>query len=106
MLNELKYDMKGITLIGEYVGIKYLLKYPFEGLIFNSVVSHNDSNISMNNNNAFNLFAKYNLMTAPIEKIGDNIKSLDDFLNIINKVYENISEGKMSYEEEGSVNIN
>lgn len=104
-LHIFKQEIINLTLIGDFVGFNFLIKYPKNTIIFHSIVENNSINTRKNIYESFLLFKKYNLYTTHIEMAAKNLKSGENFYK---KIGDFIKGSKMSFvqnQEQGSVNI-
>jgi hypothetical protein len=102
-LQEFKNEIKNHTLIGEYVGLNFLIKYPRSGIFFHSVINHYSAEHSKTAFEAYSIFKKYNLYFSPMEKVGRRVSNFEDFSLIMTNLSNTIAKNFISSQEEGAV---
>lgn len=106
-LQDFVVDMRGLTLIGDYVGFNFLIKYPKNTIIFHSMVENdiNTHNPTKNILETYYLFKKYDLYTTHVEMPAKNIKSGENYYKKLDHLINKVKSGFVSHQEEGSVII-
>lgn len=106
ILQQFKKDLKGFTLIGEFLGDdKYtsrLLKYFKQQLRFITLIDLSSKDICVLPNIAFDFFKKYDLLSIQIEIITQT-SSLDTLNYELAKIHNNISSSSIIQQGEGCV---
>ena len=102
---ELKQDLSGNTLIGEYIGSQehqHLVKYSRVTIIFYAVVENMSTQDCWPCDKAWKLFDKWGLDKVAIATLGvyDDYDSLCDNLC---RVFKDVAKSEIAQEEEGNV---
>ncbi|CAG9316924.1 unnamed protein product [Blepharisma stoltei] len=104
-LEELKQDLTGFTIAGEYVGDlnhQHLVRYQKIDIMFYAYINNESSRPCLPPLRASALFAKYRLKSVKMEHVG-NFASLAVFYSALENLYKSISSQSLESEEEGSV---
>lgn len=105
VLEELKKDLDGKTLVGEYVGnpdFLHLIFYPKVRILFYTVVDNNSDCTCMLPEESFNLFKKYNLECVTFTSLG-LFSVYEDMMDTLRETYCSVARESISEGEEGSV---
>lgn len=102
-LEEFINDSKGLTLVGEYVGLRNLIKHRKNCIIFSSIVNNTSYDICYTTFQSNTFLMKYDLFSAPAEKVASKLKNYADVLTHVNDLYLRISSDYAAYKEEGAV---
>jgi len=103
LLISFKQEIEGLTLHGQFVDTFQFIKYQNNSIFFNGITTNNNSQIVFDIPKSFELFVKYNLNIASIEKIADNLNSFNDISSVLLKFYDIIQSSSMMIHEEGCV---
>jgi len=104
-LKELKQDLSGKTLVGEYVGnpeLQHMIEYSRQTIIFYAVVDNNCSKICLPPEESLALFKKYGLDSVSFQSCG----VFNDFAKLCEcllQTHELVAKSKISEFEEGGV---
>ena len=100
----LKDDMKDITLVGEYCDPEHahLVHYKNADIKFYAIVDHNSLNLCILPDLAFMFFQKHNLTTVKIKDLGE-FENFNDFQQRIKILYGDVIQSPIEEEGEGNV---
>lgn len=104
-LKQLKSDLDGNTLIGEYIGSnehQHLVKYSRVTIIFYAVVSNNSEEDCWPCDQAWNLFAKYGLDKVHAISLG-KFSNYDLMADCLCKTFQDVAKSEIAKDEEGNV---
>ena len=104
-IEELKKDLDGKNLIGEYVGDpnhKHLVIYPKIRILFYTIVDNNSPNTWLLPEESYSFFKKYQLDSVTFESLG-LFETYADIIDTLRLTYSKISSESIATGEEGSV---
>ena len=104
-VNDLKKDLTGNTLIGEYVGSQehqHLVKYSRVTIIFYAVVENASSEDCWPCDKAWKLFDKWGLDKVAIATLG-TYDDYDEMCDNLCRVFKDVAKSEIAQEEEGNV---
>lgn len=104
-LDQLKNDLKGFTLVGEYFGdytIQHTVRYNREGLVFYAQVPNDQNVLCYPPENTINLLKKHGLPFSKYE-ICRNLKSTSDVLEALCDLANHIEQATLQESEEGAI---
>jgi hypothetical protein len=105
VLEEFKGVMDGHTFVGEYCGnqdYQHLVKYEKIAVNFVAIVDNGSNITCISPKKAFGIFDKYGLNKVGYKHMGE-FSSWKEFNDELGKIYLNVAETEIDYEEEGSV---
>ena len=105
VVKDLKQDLCGNTLIGEYVGSQehqHLVKYSRVTIIFYAVVSNMSADDCWPCDQAWKLFSKYGLDKVHALSLG-LFDDYDTMCNTLCTVFKDVSKSEIAKDEEGNV---
>lgn len=103
--NELKKDLEGKTLVGEYIGSQehqHLVKYSRVTIIFYAVVDNLSEESCWPCNKAWNLFQKYGLDVVHIKSLG-TFNDYEVLCDQLEKTFKDVAKSSIAQDEEGNV---
>ena len=104
-IDELKSDLDGNTLIGEYIGSQehqHLVKYSRVTCIFYAVVANNSFEDCWPCEKAWKLFDKWGLDKVAIKTLG-SFDDYDQMCDSLCRVFKDVAKSEIAQEEEGNV---
>lgn len=104
-IQNLKADMKDITLVGEYCGNPdhvHLIPYKNTEIKFFAIVDHNSLNPCILPDLAYLFFKKHNLPTVAMKDLGE-FEKFNDFQERVKTLYGSVSQSPIEEEAEGVV---
>eukprot|EP00361_Fabrea_salina_P001476 CAMPEP_0202430446 /NCGR_PEP_ID=MMETSP1345-20130828/3886_1 /ASSEMBLY_ACC=CAM_ASM_000843 /TAXON_ID=342563 /ORGANISM="Fabrea Fabrea salina" /LENGTH=1162 /DNA_ID=CAMNT_0049041933 /DNA_START=84 /DNA_END=3572 /DNA_ORIENTATION=+ len=104
-VSELKREIEGFTLTGEYVGnpkFQHLVTYNEIQILFYAMVQNDSSESTVPPLKAFTLFKKYGLDHVPIVKLG-SFQSISEMYSALEGTFRTTSSEELDVGEEGSV---
>ena len=104
-VSELKRDIQGFTLVGDYVGnpkFQHFVKYTQIQIIFFGMVQNDSAESAVPPIKAFTLFKKYGLGYVPIAKLG-SFQSISEMYSALEATFRTTSSEELDVGEEGSV---
>lgn len=106
MADELKTKCATVTLIGYYVGgFGDIINYCMKGIVFASIVynSKHTTKYSRTPKDAEDFFLKYNLNYVKYDRIASGIKTTEQFMEEVSRLYKRVSESNISDQMKGKV---
>lgn len=104
-IKDLKKEMAGMTLVGEYVGnssLQHMIEYAKQTLVFYAIVDNNSSKICLPPEESLAFFKKYSLDSVSYQSCG-SFTDFDKLCEQLLTVHEEVAVAKMAEFEEGAV---
>lgn len=105
IVDELKKELSGNTLIGEYVGSdehQHLVKYSRTTIIFYAIVNNHSAEECWPCEKSWAFFKKYNMDKVHIQSLG-MFNDYDNLCNSLCKIFQDVAKSEIAKEEEGNV---
>lgn len=106
LADELKTKCATVTLIGYYVGgVGDIINYCMTGIVFASIVYNSKHTIKYSRTPKYaeDFFLKYNLNYVKYDRIASGIKTTEQFMEEVSRLYKRVSESNISDQMKGKV---
>jgi hypothetical protein len=104
-VNDLKNEIDGYTLIGEFVGkegCQHIVAYEKESIIFYTIVKNDSYDPSLLPETCTDIFKRYNMLCVPVESKGC-VETLEALKIVLSNVFTEVGSGPLATQEEGAV---
>lgn len=105
LIEQLKKELNGNTLIGEYIGSQdhqHLVKYSRVTIIFFAIVTNESSEVCWPCEKSWDFFNKYGLDKVAIQSLG-LFTNYETMCNVLCKTFKDVAKSEIAQDEEGNV---